>query len=515
MSTENHIYNTKRGGLPMNEKRKSGILLHPTSLPGKYGIGTLGREAYRFVDFLIVSRQSLWQVCPLGHTGYGDSPYQCFSAFAGNPLLIDLECLVLRGFLTMNDIEEHSFTSEKVDYGKVIEWKFPILKKAFERFKCEKKVRENAKFQNFIFKNKDWLDDYALFMSLKDKFGGKAWFTWDEDIRLRKHDALEHYKKELADEIMFYQFLQYIFSEQWLELKAYANRNFIQIIGDIPLYIAADSSDAWASPELFLLDDKTGLPQKVAGVPPDYFSATGQLWGNPIYRWDYMKSNGFKWWIKRIEANLHWADILRLDHFRGLCAFWQVPYGEETAINGEWKQAPGNELFEALQKTFGNIPILAEDLGVITEDVVALREKYNLPGMKILQFAFDSEEASSKTFFPHVYDKNCAVYTGTHDNDTVHGWYNAAKDIDKKMADKYLGIKNKDMLHYDFIRAAWASTANIAVAPMQDLLGKGSEARMNLPGSASGNWQWRFKWDDLTSEHEEFLAEITALYGRL
>lgn len=499
----------------MVKSRKSGILLHPTSLPGKYGIGTLGREAYRFVDFLILSKQSLWQICPLGHTGYGDSPYQCFSAFAGNPLLIDLETLVQKGFLAESDIENVSFDSEKVDYGKVIDWKFPLLKKAFNAFKQKNDVYENAKFRNFAFRNKNWLDDYALFMSLKNKFDGKAWFTWDEDIRLRRRTAVDHYKSELADEIMFYQFLQYEFSEQWLSLKAYANRNYIQIIGDIPLYIAADSSDAWASPELFLLDEKNGLPQKVAGVPPDYFSTTGQLWGNPIYNWFYMKATGFKWWIKRIEANLRWADILRLDHFRGLCAFWEVPYGEETAINGKWREAPGKELFEALQKKFGNIPILAEDLGVITEDVVELREKYNLPGMKILQFAFDSQEPSSKTFFPHVYDKNCAVYTGTHDNDTVHGWYNAAKEVDRVTADEYLRITDKKNLHYDFIRAAWASVANIAIAPMQDLLGKGSEARMNLPGSASGNWQWRFKWEDLTSEHEEFLARITELYGRL
>lgn len=499
----------------MNQERKSGILLHPTSLPGKYGIGTLGKEAFAFIDFLIRSGQSLWQVCPLGPTGYGDSPYQCFSAFAGNPLLIDLEILVQKNFLTIEDIEPANFSEESIDYGRVIQWKFPILKKAFNNFKEKKDVTESAKFRNFLLKNEEWLTDYALFMSLKDKFDGKCWITWDEDIRLRKPQALKHYKEELADEIMFYQFLQYEFSEQWLALKAYANQNFIQIIGDIPLYIAFDSSDAWASPDLFLLDKESRYPLKVAGVPPDYFSVTGQLWGNPIYNWDYMKSDGFSWWIKRIEANLKWADILRLDHFRGLCAFWQVPYGEETAVNGEWKHAPGNELFEALQEAFGNIPILAEDLGLITPDVVELREKYNLPGMKILQFAFDSVESSSKTFLPHVYDKNYAVYTGTHDNDTVHGWYNSAKDIDKAMADKYLGISNKENLHYDFIKAAWASVANIAIAPMQDLLGKGSEARMNLPGSASGNWQWRFNRNELKPEHEKFLAEITSLYGRL
>lgn len=499
----------------MNQKRKSGILLHPTSLPGKYGIGTLGKEAFAFIDFLIRSGQSLWQVCPLGPTGYGDSPYQCFSAFAGNPLLIDLEVFVQKNFLTIEDIEPADFSEESIDYGKVIQWKFPILKKAFNNFKEKKDVTENAKFHNFLLKNEEWLADYALFMSLKDKFDGKCWITWDEDIRLRKPQALKHYKEELADEIMFYQFLQYEFSQQWLALKAYANQNFIQIIGDIPLYIAFDSSDAWASPDLFLLDKESRYPLKVAGVPPDYFSVTGQLWGNPIYNWDYMKSDGFSWWIKRIEANLKWADILRLDHFRGLCAFWQVPYGEETAINGEWKQAPGGELFEALQETFGNIPILAEDLGLITPDVVELREKYSLPGMKILQFAFDSVESSSKTFLPHVYDKNYAVYTGTHDNDTVHGWYSNAKDIDKAMADKYLGITDKSTLHYNFIKAAWASVANIAIAPMQDLLGKGSEARMNLPGSASGNWQWRFKWEELDLKHENFLLEITSLYGRM
>lgn len=499
----------------MNKKRKSGILLHPTSLPGKFGIGTFGKEAYAFVDFLIRSGQSLWQICPLGHTGYGDSPYQCFSAFAGNPLLIDLEILTQKNLLTQEEITPPLFPENSVDYGKVIKWKFPILEKAFENFSKNANVTDNAKFNNFIIKNNDWLDDYALFMSLKDEFNGKSWFTWDENIRMRKPEALKYYKEKLADKVRFYKFLQYEFSEQWLALKAYANRNFIQIIGDIPLYIAADSCDAWASPELFLLDDKTGYPLKVAGVPPDYFSATGQLWGNPIYRWDYMKADGFSWWVKRVEANLRLADILRLDHFRGLCAFWQVPYGEETAINGEWKEAPGNELFETLQNTFGNIPILAEDLGVITKDVTALREKYNLPGMKILQFAFDSQESSSKNFLPHVYEKNYAVYTGTHDNDTVHGWYNAAKDIDKTTADKYLGITDKKNLHFNFIKAAWASTANLAITPMQDLLGKGSDARMNLPGRASENWQWRFNWKDLKPEHEQFLFEITSLYERL
>lgn len=499
----------------MNKKRKSGILLHPTSLPGKFGIGTFGKEAYAFVDFLIRSGQSLWQICPLGHTGYGDSPYQCFSAFAGNPLLIDLEILTQKNLLTQKEITPPLFPEDSVDYGEVIKWKFPILEKAFENFSKNANITDNAKFNNFIIKNNDWLDDYALFMSLKDEFNGKSWFTWDENIRMRKPEALKYYKEKLADKVRFYKFLQYEFSEQWLALKAYANRNFIQIIGDIPLYIAADSSDAWASPELFLLDDKTGYPLKVAGVPPDYFSATGQLWGNPIYRWDYMKADGFSWWVKRVEANLRLADILRLDHFRGLCAFWQVPYGEETAINGEWKEAPGNELFETLQNTFGNIPILAEDLGVITKDVTVLREKYNLPGMKILQFAFDSQESSSKNFLPHVYEKNYAVYTGTHDNDTVHGWYNAAKDIDKMTADKYLGITDKKNLHFNFIKAAWASTANLAITPMQDLLGKSSDARMNLPGSASGNWQWRFNWKDLKPEHEQFLFEITSLYERL
>ena len=499
----------------MNKKRKSGILLHPTSLPGKFGIGTFGKEAYAFVDFLIRSGQSLWQICPLGHTGYGDSPYQCFSAFAGNPLLIDLEILTQKNLLAQKEITPPLFPEDSVDYGEVIKWKFPILEKAFENFSKNANITDNAKFNNFIIKNNDWLDDYALFMSLKDEFNGKSWFTWDENIRMRKPEALKYYKEKLADKVRFYKFLQYEFSEQWLALKAYANRNFIQIIGDIPLYIAADSSDAWASPELFLLDDKTGYPLKVAGVPPDYFSATGQLWGNPIYRWDYMKADGFSWWVKRVEANLRLADILRLDHFRGLCAFWQVPYGEETAINGEWKEAPGNELFETLQNTFGNIPILAEDLGVITKDVTVLREKYNLPGMKILQFAFDSQESSSKNFLPHVYEKNYAVYTGTHDNDTVHGWYNAAKDIDKMTADKYLGITDKKNLHFNFIKAAWASTANLAITPMQDLLGKSSDARMNLPGSASGNWQWRFNWKDLKPEHEQFLFEITSLYERL
>lgn len=492
--------------------RKSGVLLHPTSLPGKYGIGTLGVEAYKFIDFLILSGQKIWQTCPLGPTGYGDSPYQCFSAFAGNPLLIDLEILIEKRLLEDTDLVNADFSDDFVDYGPVIEWKIPILKKAYENFKkISKSSLEEIKFERFCKSNEDWLEDYALFMALKDRFNGNAWSTWPDDIKKRDIKALKQYSEELSDGVRFYKFLQFEFFDQWKNLKSYANNNGITVIGDLPLYVAYDSSDSWASNELFLFD-KDLKPLKVAGVPPDYFSATGQLWGNPLYNWEYMKKDGFKWWIKRIKSNMELSDIVRFDHFRGLCAYWAVPYGDTTAVNGEWQKAPGDELFTAIEGALGKIPLIAEDLGVITPDVVELREKFDLPGMKILQFAFDSEESSSKSFIPHVYDRSCVVYTGTHDNDTVLGWYNNAKEIDKKYAEEYLNIT--DSISFSFIKGAWASTAVFAIAPMQDILSLGSESRMNTPGAASGNWKWRFRKKDITDKIINDLKKITDTYGR-
>ncbi len=496
----------------MNYQRKSGILLHPTSLPGKYGIGTLGVEAYTFIDFLILSGQKMWQTCPLGPTGYGDSPYQCFSAYAGNPLLIDLDILIEDGFLKKSDVGTIDCNEEAVEYGPLIEWKYPIFKKAFTNFNAiDKKSLAYEKYNRFCLENNIWLDDYALFMSLKDNFNGKQWTLWPADIKMRNPEAIKKYTKDLESGIHFHKYLQFEFFTQWKKLKSYANNNSISIIGDIPLYVAFDSCDAWASSHLFQFD-KDRNPTQVAGVPPDYFSATGQLWGNPLYNWDQMIESGFEWWINRIKSNLQIADIVRFDHFRGLCAYWAVPFGDKTAINGEWVKAPGDALFTAIEKALGKIPLIAEDLGVITPDVVALREKFDLPGMKILQFAFDSEESSSKNFIPHVYDKNCVVYTGTHDNDTVTGWYKNAKPIDKEYATSYLGIK--DSVSFPFIKGAWASTAVMAIATMQDVLSLGSEARMNTPGVAGGNWQWRYTSEKITSEITAKLKEITTLYGR-
>lgn len=495
----------------MKNQRSSGILLHITSLPGKYGIGTMGKEAKNFADFLIESGQKLWQILPLGHTGYGDSPYQCYSAFAGNPLIIDLEKLVEEGYLKKADLPDNVyFDEETVDFGKVTEIKYPILHKAYETFKANAKKVQQIRFETFCQKNKQWLDDYAFFMALKKHFHGNPWSKWENDIKLRRTDAMNYYRSHLADDIRYFQFMQFLFYKQWLELKAYANINDIQIIGDIPLYVAFDSSDAWANPEIFDFDEHMN-PRNVAGVPPDYFSATGQLWGNPIYNWEKIKSTGFQWWLQRIEANFTLYDILRIDHFRGLAAYWAVPYGEETAINGQWVEAPGRELMQAIIEKLGNLPIIAEDLGVITPDVEALRDDFGLSGMKILQFAFDSGEEND--FMPHTYVKNCVVYTGTHDNDTTLGQFKQAKEADYLQMKEYFGVDKNDPA-WSFIKLAWSTVANIAIAPLQDILRLDTTARMNFPGKASGYWKWRFNNGMLTAKHAEELFRITKIYGR-
>lgn len=497
----------------MSFERTSGILLHPTSLPGQFGIGTLGKEAYKFVDFLVESGQKLWQVFPLGPTGYGDSPYQCFSAFAGNPLLIDLEKLCEEKLLSESDLKSSEvFNENAVDFGKVINFKMPILKKAFSTFSSKASALDKIKFENFCENNSIWLPDYALFMALKEHFGGKPWIEWDADIKLREEKALEYYTNHLKEKIEFQNFIQYLFFKQWAEIKAYANRNFIKIVGDIPIFVAFDSADAWANSDMFLFDEER-KPVKVAGVPPDYFSATGQLWGNPLYNWEKLDATGYKWWIDRVKANLVVSDIIRIDHFRGFAAYWAVPFGETTAINGEWVAAPGKELFRAIEKALGTLPIIAEDLGLITPDVIDLRDTFNFPGMKILQFAFDSGEEND--YLPHTYDKNCVVYTGTHDNDTVLGWYQKAKAEDKKFVQDYLNVTCDDKnVANEFIRAAWASTAVIALAPLQDVLGLGSETRINTPGVAAGNWMWRYKSTQLTSDVAANLRKITKTYFR-
>lgn len=492
--------------------RSSGILLHPTSLPGKFGIGTLGKEAYDFIDFLKASGQKLWQIFPLGPTGYGDSPYQCFSAFAGNPLLISLEKLQKAGWLSPADlITTKKFNSKKVEFGKVIDFKMPLLNKAYDRFVRKASHSQMLKFEAFCHNRKDWLDDYALFMALKDRYQGRPWWEWDSGIRSRNVESVKKYRSECREKIAFYKFLQYQFFDQWFELHVYAKRNHVRLIGDVPIFVAHDSADTWSNPGLFFLD-KDLKPTKVAGVPPDYFSKTGQLWGNPLYRWSKMKESGYRWWIRRLSLAFELTDHVRLDHFRGFCAYWAVPFGDKTAVNGKWENGPGIDLFLNLEKALGKLPIIAEDLGVITPDVVELRDKLGFPGMKILQFAFDSNEKND--YLPHRYHTHCVVYTGTHDNDTTKGWFNKTSVKDRKFASDYLRIPKTKNISWEFIRAAWASVAAFAIAPLQDLLNLGSDARMNLPGSTRGNWQWRFKKSDLGSGLAEKVKLMTKTFER-
>ena len=491
--------------------RNSGILMHISSLPGKYGIGTFGKEAYSFIDFLQDAGQKLWQILPLGHTGYGDSPYQCYSAFAGNPLFVDTEMLIDEDLLKTSDIpHDINFEETEFDTFKTAEFITPLLKKAIDNFHKSSSASDKEAFDLFCHQQAYWLDDYALFISLKKQFNNAPWYDWESGFRLREAVVIEKARQALADEIRFQKTLQYIFFRQWMQLKSYANEKGIKIMGDIPLYVAYDSADAWANPDIFLFD-KDRKPLAVAGVPPDYFSETGQLWGNPLYNWEHVKSHGFSWWIDRIKANFKLFDILRIDHFRGLSAFWAVPYGEETAIKGEWVPAPGMALFETLLQELGPIPIVAEDLGVITEDVELLRDTFSFPGMKILQFAFDSSEDNE--FLPHTYTRNCIVYTGTHDNDTTVGWYSAATEEDKAFMHSYFNFK-PEKVHWELIRLAWASVAQTAIAPMQDILGLGSEHRMNLPGKPTGYWKWRLDKSLISPEISQRLKKITEIYSR-
>ncbi len=499
-----------------HNERISGILLHPTSLPSPYGIGDLGKAAYEFVDFLERSGQRLWQILPLTHTGYGDSPYQSFSAFAGQPLLISPEHLADLGLITASDLEDvPECDPEHVDYGTIIPWKQAIFRKAYERFSRPEYHGQEVyqAFLSFIRKESSWLDDYALFMACKAENDGVSWLEWDDGYRTPTEKFRDTLRQTLKNEIRFYQFLQYIFYEEWTALKTYANKHGIRIIGDIPIFVSMDSADVWANQELFQLDSK-GYPLKVAGVPPDYFSATGQLWGNPLYAWEAHQKEGFSWWISRIRHQLRSLDILRIDHFRGFQAYWSVPYGEKTAIRGKWIEAPGEELFRAIQAALGGeLPIIAEDLGIITPEVDALRKSFGFPGMKVLQFAFESTGESD--YLPHQYkDPGCVCYTGTHDNDTTLGWYlNLSKECQDKVL-RYTRCTDVADLGMDLIRTALGSIAGYAVFPLQDALGLGSHARMNTPGVASGNWNWRFRDGVLCDKLADTLREITILYGR-
>lgn len=499
-----------------NLNRMSGILLHPTSLPSPYGIGDLGEAAYEFIDFLENAGQHLWQILPLTHTGFGDSPYQSFSAFAGQPLLISPKHLVKLGLVESFELQNCPVTDEEqIDYGVIIPWKQLIFRLAYNRFlmrnTADSQIKEN--FRVFCTENESWLDDYSLFMACKDIHSGKSWLEWEDKYRLPTEELKNELRETLSEDVGYYQFLQFLFFMEWSELKKYANEHGVQIIGDIPIFVSMDSADVWANQKLFQLDER-GYPLAVAGVPPDYFSATGQLWGNPLYDWAAHKKEKFAWWISRIKSQLHNLDILRIDHFRGFESYWSIPYGEETAINGEWIKAPGRQLFEAVEDALGkNLPIIAEDLGIITEEVAALREAFHFPGMKILQFAFETTGESD--YLPHCFTSpRCVCYTGTHDNDTTCGWYRTLKTECKKKVQLYTNTEPGRDISRNMIKLCLGSIAAYAIFPLQDALALDSRARMNIPGVAAGNWSWRYKDTALTASLAKELKELSILYGR-
>lgn len=491
--------------------RKSGVLMPVASLPGRYGIGTFSKEAYKFVDKLKAAGQSYWQILPLGPTGYGDSPYQSFSTFAGNPYFIDFETLIEEGLLKRSECSRFDFGSddERIDYEKIYLSRFKVLRLAFKR----SNLSEDKNYKRFVSRNKFWLEDYALYMAVKNSFGGVSFAEWDDDIRLRKKTAVASYKKRYADEIEFHKYIQYLFDKQWSALKAYANKNGIEIVGDIPIYVAFDSADTWADPELFQFDDNR-MPTGVAGCPPDAFSKTGQLWGNPLYDWKYHKETGYEWWIKRMRHCLKLYDVIRIDHFRAFDEYYAIPYGDKTAEYGKWKKGPGIQLFKTLKKELGDMNVIAEDLGFLTPSVLKLVKDTGFPGMKVLQFAFDSREESD--YLPHNYIKNSVVYTGTHDNDTVLGWYDTISKSDRKFADRYLGNtghEGKDLV-WDYIRLALASVSDTCIIPMQDYLALGHEARINMPSTLGGNWVWRMKKGAFTNMIAKEMNALTSLYYR-
>ena len=529
----------------MKLKRQSGILVHPTSFPSRYGIGDLGESAYKFVDFLHRSNQKLWQVLPLNPTSFGDSPYQSFSTFAGNHMLISPNILVEQGYLNEKDIENApNFDARKVEYGNVISYKTNLFKIAFKNFKKEATSTQKESFTEFCKENSYWLNDYALFVSLKqyfidqrkdtfesgeykayfkkniefmskdaidDCFYGAVWNSWPDDIAKRYKNSIKKWNATLKDYVEYEKFLQYEFYRQWQNLKEYANKNEIKIIGDIPIFVAMDSCDVWSNPKLFYLDNE-GSPTVVAGVPPDYFSSTGQLWGNPLYNWKENQNEDYKWWIKRISEILKSVDIVRIDHFRGFESYWAVEYGQETAIKGEWRKGCGEALFHAIERELGDLPIIAEDLGLLTKEVEDLRDNLDLPGMKILQFAFDEDDEND--YMPHNIDhSNCVIYTGTHDNDTTVGWYEKAIEPYKDHFRRYMNVSGDDSA-WDLIRLAFASTAGYAIIPLQDIMSLNSEDRMNTPGVASGNWQFRYTEEMLADHLGERLSYLTNLFNR-
>ncbi len=502
----------------MSFKRASGILLHPTSLPGQFGIGDLGKSAYEFVDFLERSGQTLWQILPLGPTGYEHSPYiMNFSTFAGNPLLISLEQLEIEGFLGKDELVPLSDSNpERVDFDRVIATKMKFLRSAFARFQQSANQQQQQQLTQFCQEQSWWLADFVLFMALLEANDGKNWNQWERAIACREPDALKTETERLQESIQFHQFLQFQFFQQWAKLRQYANQRNIQIIGDVSIYVCYNSSDVWANPSLFKLDPQTFEPTYIAGVPPDYFSETGQLWGNPVYDWDALQKTNFAWWIKRFQATLQYVDIVRVDHFRGFEAYWQVPAGETTAINGEWIKAPGEAFFETMGQSLGRLPIMAEDLGIITPEVEALRDRFHFPGMRILMFGIGDP---TSIHLPHHYTQNSVVYPGTHDNDTVLGWWQTITQAEKQFLADYMGCTSPNELYeinWVLIRLALSSVADLAIIPLQDILGLDGRARMNDPSVNAGNWRWRYRSSELlTNTISQRLLNLTKLYSRI
>jgi 4-alpha-glucanotransferase len=492
--------------------RSAGLLLHPTSLPGRFGVGDLGPEADAFLDWAVLAGQTIWQVMPIGPTGYHDSPYGCLSAFAGNPFLISPQLLHEEGLLpphALNDVP--AFPAGHVDFARVIPWKEGLLRASLRHFLKERPAETSLAFDEFVSapEQQSWLPDWALFSALKEKFAGKEWDEWGSSLSAREPETLEAARKEMSGEIQYHLYLQFLFFRQWERLKKEANRRGILVMGDMPIYMAFGSADVWAHQQLFTLA-KTGVPTAVAGVPPDYFSETGQLWGNPLYRWDQMETEGYSWWIARMRQNFRLADLVRIDHFRGFASYWEVPAGEPTALNGRWLPGPGAKLFDAIRAELGDLTIVAEDLGVITDDVTLLRQQLGFPGMSVLQFAFGELDS---IYLPHNYVPETVVYTGTHDNDTTRGWFVSLDAEDRRRALGYLGTDGAT-IEWDLIRAAYTSVAERAIVPVQDVFGLGSEGRMNTPGTAEGNWTWRATKERFDAERAGGLRWLAELTGR-
>lgn len=487
--------------------RTAGILMHISSLPSKYGIGTLGEEAFRFVDFLKRANQKYWQVLPVNPTSYGDSPYQSPSAFAGNPYFIDLDILKDEGLIYQHEIDNYYAGSDpaKVDYERMWEFRYPILRTAFQRFS------KNAEYERFVNENSFWLEDYAMYMSVKEDNHYKSWILWEDNLRCREHNTMIEYYNKSECKIEFYKFIQYKFYQQWENLKKYANNNGILLIGDMPIYVALDSAEVWIHNELFMLDERN-LPTKVAGVPPDVFSQTGQLWGNPIYNWDYMENTNYEWWIKRIKMAMKLYDRLRIDHFRGFESYYAINYGEETAVNGTWEKGPGMKLFNAVKAELGDIDIIAEDLGFLTQEVLDMLAESGYPGMRILQFAFDPW--GDNAYLPHNYVKNCVAYTGTHDNDTVMGWFDTLSEDSRKFACEYLHVDRRADIADALIRAVMSSVADTVIIPIQDYLNQDSSARINTPSTLGGNWTYRVTKDMLSDALADRIGYVTRIYRR-